>query len=374
MLEPSRVFRTLSSTEAGASLTGYGLVVGLIAIVALGAVTTTGQQVNNLFGNVSDSLDAVDGGSSVSSGPASPPDAAPPSIAAGQSFDMSAWAIQDAVIGTVSASDDIGITGLTITAGDPGGSTPYLQISPTGEISVTAAGEDALSAGSHTVTIQASDAAGNTVTEDISLTIDSHYHCATTDSVWAQPVYADVVGGGTWHLCYAARSIDVFSIGIGAVTSCPSPADIVGHFKLSSNPSTNVGAVRFETAYTNASSSNSASWQHYNCTNADCTTVSAGSTGGTSPRTIAINPTLCSISTDGYNASGGSVIGYQQFGTSGTIRHDVFMYGMTGTSSSSYSGFNPYVYSIYRDFGVASLSAVENVGAVNGYYYLEYRP
>ena len=40
----------------GASLLGYGLVVGLISVVALLAVTNIGDEVTRLFGSVSNSL------------------------------------------------------------------------------------------------------------------------------------------------------------------------------------------------------------------------------------------------------------------------------------------------------------------------------
>ncbi|GAB5388650.1 MAG: hypothetical protein Alpg2KO_16180 [Alphaproteobacteria bacterium] len=61
----------------GAGLVGYGLVVGLIAVVALGAVTSVGTQVDGLFGEVSGELEGVSGASSGSSGSSSGPNPSP---------------------------------------------------------------------------------------------------------------------------------------------------------------------------------------------------------------------------------------------------------------------------------------------------------
>ncbi|GAB5388914.1 MAG: hypothetical protein Alpg2KO_18820 [Alphaproteobacteria bacterium] len=74
--------------KTGASLTGYGLVVGLIAIVALTAVTGTGSQVNTLFGEVSGSLDDVsaDGTASSAAPSAEPSASASPSPVAAHIF------------------------------------------------------------------------------------------------------------------------------------------------------------------------------------------------------------------------------------------------------------------------------------------------
>ncbi|GAB5390009.1 MAG: hypothetical protein Alpg2KO_29770 [Alphaproteobacteria bacterium] len=48
--------------KRGATLTGYGLVVGLISIVALAAVTNTGDEVEQLFCTTSDALASASGG------------------------------------------------------------------------------------------------------------------------------------------------------------------------------------------------------------------------------------------------------------------------------------------------------------------------
>ncbi|GAB5387870.1 MAG: hypothetical protein Alpg2KO_08380 [Alphaproteobacteria bacterium] len=62
--------------KRGVSLTSYGLIVGLISIVALAAVTGIGKNVNDLFGVVDTQLGDVTGGSAAS-GAAASPDASP---------------------------------------------------------------------------------------------------------------------------------------------------------------------------------------------------------------------------------------------------------------------------------------------------------
>lgn len=50
-----------AARRRGASALTYGLLVGLISVVALGAVTSSGDSVDSLFGNVNNSLQAVPG-------------------------------------------------------------------------------------------------------------------------------------------------------------------------------------------------------------------------------------------------------------------------------------------------------------------------
>jgi pilus assembly protein Flp/PilA len=53
------MFHTLKSMirdEEGATMVEYGLLVALIALVALGAVTTVGTKLSGLFANVAASL------------------------------------------------------------------------------------------------------------------------------------------------------------------------------------------------------------------------------------------------------------------------------------------------------------------------------
>lgn len=50
--------------ERGISLTGYGLMVGLIGVIAISAIGRTGSAVNILFGGVGNALEFVTGGGS----------------------------------------------------------------------------------------------------------------------------------------------------------------------------------------------------------------------------------------------------------------------------------------------------------------------
>ncbi|GAB5390088.1 MAG: hypothetical protein Alpg2KO_30560 [Alphaproteobacteria bacterium] len=65
------------SGKRGASLLSYGLIVGLISVVALVAVQGTGSSTNQLFGDVSDTLAGVSGQGGASGGGASSPTPAP---------------------------------------------------------------------------------------------------------------------------------------------------------------------------------------------------------------------------------------------------------------------------------------------------------
>ncbi|GAB5390347.1 MAG: hypothetical protein Alpg2KO_33150 [Alphaproteobacteria bacterium] len=64
--------------KRGASLLGYGLIVGLIGVVAIAAITGTGDSVRALFDQTSDTLETAaltgSGGASESASPSSTPD------------------------------------------------------------------------------------------------------------------------------------------------------------------------------------------------------------------------------------------------------------------------------------------------------------
>lgn len=77
--------KRILKNKRAASLTGYGLVVGLIAVVAISAVSSTGEQVQNLFGFVANNLDdaragVVDSGSGSGGGGGGAPDDGCPNI------------------------------------------------------------------------------------------------------------------------------------------------------------------------------------------------------------------------------------------------------------------------------------------------------
>jgi pilus assembly protein Flp/PilA len=52
----------LKRDEKGATAVEYGLMVGLIAVVIIGAVSTLGGDLSELFGDVSDEIGGVGGG------------------------------------------------------------------------------------------------------------------------------------------------------------------------------------------------------------------------------------------------------------------------------------------------------------------------
>ncbi len=90
-----------------------------------------------------------------------------PVISQGQSFSYAEGQSAGFVVGTVLATDNVAVTGYSITAGDSSG---FFDISATGEISLTAAGAAAAAAsndfetGSNdfSLTVETTDAAGNT--------------------------------------------------------------------------------------------------------------------------------------------------------------------------------------------------------------------
>lgn len=89
-------------------------------------------------------------------------DATAPQIGASQSFAVLEDATSGATIGTVAASDNIGVTGFAITGCSPS-CAGYFAISPTGVLSLTPAGAGQLTPGStSTLTVTASDASGAT--------------------------------------------------------------------------------------------------------------------------------------------------------------------------------------------------------------------
>jgi pilus assembly protein Flp/PilA len=51
--------QNLLCSEEGQDLVEYALIVGLIVIIAIGAVTLAGQSVQTIFQNIADQLNAV---------------------------------------------------------------------------------------------------------------------------------------------------------------------------------------------------------------------------------------------------------------------------------------------------------------------------
>lgn len=49
----------IKNRERGASMIEYGILVALIAVVAIGVITTVGTKVNGAFNNISNQLDRI---------------------------------------------------------------------------------------------------------------------------------------------------------------------------------------------------------------------------------------------------------------------------------------------------------------------------
>jgi pilus assembly protein Flp/PilA len=56
------MFASLAKDEEGAALVEYGLLVGLIAVVCIGAVTTLGLTISGVFGAINAQLTPIAGG------------------------------------------------------------------------------------------------------------------------------------------------------------------------------------------------------------------------------------------------------------------------------------------------------------------------
>ncbi|GAB5388153.1 MAG: hypothetical protein Alpg2KO_11210 [Alphaproteobacteria bacterium] len=113
----------------GASLTGYGLIVGLIAIIALGSLTSIGSQTTGLFGTVSGRMDQVVNG--------------PSSLAADQSFVAQVGDSSGSVVGQVDTGGAGEATAFSISSVSPVEADGHFDISDSGEITVSAAGASA---------------------------------------------------------------------------------------------------------------------------------------------------------------------------------------------------------------------------------------
>ena len=54
-----KCFKQFCGDESGATAIEYGLIAALIAVAMIGAVTTVGNSLNTIFGQVSNSLDGT---------------------------------------------------------------------------------------------------------------------------------------------------------------------------------------------------------------------------------------------------------------------------------------------------------------------------
>ena len=59
MVKLQNLMQRFRDDESGASLVEYGLLVGLIAVVAVGAITLLGEQIDTIFTTITEQLEGV---------------------------------------------------------------------------------------------------------------------------------------------------------------------------------------------------------------------------------------------------------------------------------------------------------------------------
>ncbi|GAB5388183.1 MAG: hypothetical protein Alpg2KO_11510 [Alphaproteobacteria bacterium] len=112
------------SKKRGVTAVGYGLLVGLIGVVALASITAIGDNTSSLFGEVSDQLESVStqSGQQSASGPTPPAEDETPDAF---SFTQDGYASTSSVIPT----QPVQITGITVAAVSVSGDgSPEFQI------------------------------------------------------------------------------------------------------------------------------------------------------------------------------------------------------------------------------------------------------
>ncbi|GAB5390210.1 MAG: hypothetical protein Alpg2KO_31780 [Alphaproteobacteria bacterium] len=163
----------------GASVLGYGMVVGLISVISLAAITNVGQSGNSLFGEVSDQMGTVTGGGSGSGSEASsgPAESDPP-----------VWST-NAALGSVNFGASVNIT---LSATDADGAVTYSSADlpswlaldgSTGALSGMAVAEGEVGATSFTVT---ASQGGDTVDRLFNLTTEHPTSCNSIATAQAQ--------------------------------------------------------------------------------------------------------------------------------------------------------------------------------------------
>ncbi|GAB5389999.1 MAG: hypothetical protein Alpg2KO_29670 [Alphaproteobacteria bacterium] len=353
----------LNSNDRGVTGVSYGLVVGLIGVVALLTVTQLGNTVNTLFEETSGQL-AV--GTAAGSGN----DSAPPTIAAGQSLDVDEGQSGGAPVGQVSADDNVQVAGFSISSGDPGGVTPYFAISATGLITLTADGASNLSGGqSVTLGVVVTDAAGNTASADVGITINSVAFTCSSDG---GPPFASVTDANNpsriYHLCDASRSgFNAFDGNTNVHTAC-NASDFDGNF--TSSTGTEYGLIRYETVYRTATSVSTGQFVRYRCSGTNCIndSVSIGPLSLSSSFSAVQNASFCTYSTsvtftpNTYNTR---AIYYSGSQSSGYFEYDYYQLNLVNTTLIT-DHIRNYTAAIRR-----TLAGNGTKGNVNTYYYIE---
>ncbi|GAB5388646.1 MAG: hypothetical protein Alpg2KO_16140 [Alphaproteobacteria bacterium] len=235
----TRKLKASARKTRGASLLGYGLIVGLIAVTAILAVTGTGSTLNNLFTQTSDSLSGVSTstGASAASSPAAASLSAAPSTVSGMDISGGSSPGTPVVIsisnpgGSVSGNLTVSLTGDTgsfnITADTCSGNT----LSPGASCDVTVE-PVATSNGGYAATVQAGDGSlsassslSGTASGFILASCKALFDSGTTssgtysidpDGPGGDPsftAYCNMAdAGGGWTLCTFYDSADVTTI------------------------------------------------------------------------------------------------------------------------------------------------------------------
>ncbi|GAB5388087.1 MAG: hypothetical protein Alpg2KO_10550 [Alphaproteobacteria bacterium] len=157
--------RKIGMSKKGVSILSYALLLGLIGAIALAVLDDIGKQNVSLYDTVANRMADPSGGTGSS---ANSNDSSPPSVA-DASFSVNELDPQGTVLGTVSASDDLGVTALTITGGNQDG---HFELSASGVLSTTAAFVNSANLSGYSLTIQAEDAEGNSSTGTITVTVN----------------------------------------------------------------------------------------------------------------------------------------------------------------------------------------------------------
>ncbi|GAB5389742.1 MAG: hypothetical protein Alpg2KO_27100 [Alphaproteobacteria bacterium] len=367
-----RVFKEKTDDNRGASALTYGLLVGLIGVIALGTIDGMGRDVNSLFGQVSDNM--------ASAGGFATGDGSPVVTAVSFSYvDTNGDGTLDNgssganySFGTVPASGDKGIAAFAIIAGDPGGATPYYSISNDGTLSTTADAPSGLRSGTDSLTIQATDSDGNTGQAVVTISITKPFVCGSGSS--PQSSVTGQLDNGTavtFHACGANRITNAYNAfsdpNINVVTTCLARSNFDAPFQFSGGDSE---FYRYEMSFTDSVSarSNTSDFRNRTCTNASCSSASGPTVrGGSTSQDVIDSVTLCTISL--YDRDMTGEVAWSEFGfnTSGQYRRWIERLG-TGDANGRVDTYSDLA--LYRS--MQRLGSGAN-GAANFYRYLEYQ-
>jgi UDP-3-O-[3-hydroxymyristoyl] glucosamine N-acyltransferase len=309
-----------------------------------------------------------------------PLDIVPPTISGGQSFGISLAADSGATVGQVVATDNNDdIVHYAIVSGDPGGATPYFEISNTGLLVLTTVGASDFDTGA-TLGIEATDGAGNTGSETVDVTIDYTFTCSGGGD-WI--AYANLVDGTRVNLCVLYntpntpgpdRTINVFT-NPNVVTSCLATSEFAEDFFRNTSGDPHFGAVRYETMYSPrlASGADTTSPfvpERFHCANGLCSAAAFDiAHSGNDQRVYVAGVDVCTISIDGYQLPLAGIssswrLAYIQYGSSARalVNQD-----MGGTQSKTLT-FNATQYQANR---LLNGSAGQSYTAFTGYSFLE---